>query len=187
MDTTLTIAIIGATVSIIGWMVNHILSTSSERRREKLNFQIEFTKQQLEELYGPLAFLILEGRRTFQDLLAALGRNHVFLGNNPLLEKELKTWLFWAENDFLPRNGKIKELISSKTYLIEGSEVPESWLAFLDHANSWKINHERWKKEGIEYSWHSRTNWPNQFENDVISTFELLKKRHATLVGRRTG
>ena len=46
-----------------------------------------------------------------------------------------------AENDFLPRNEKINELVATKAYLIEGSQVPESWLAFLDHANSWNMNY----------------------------------------------
>src|SRR5436190_6836310 len=133
MDTALTIAIIGAAISIVGWAVNHILSTSAERRRERLSFQIGFTKQQLEELYGPLAFLVLEGRRTYQDLLAVLGRDYVFAGHRTLPEKELEVWLFWVENDFFPRNQKIKELLSTKTYLIEGERVPGSYLAFLDH------------------------------------------------------
>jgi len=185
MDTAITIAIIGACVSITGWLVNHIFSTSAAKRQERLNFQLEFTKQQLEELYGPLVFLVLEGHRTFKDLLEAFGRNYIFKKDETLSEDELKTWLFWTENDFFPRNEKIKQLISSKTYLIEGEKVPESWLMFLDHYNSWKINHDRWSKEGIEYSWHSRVNWPDDFEKDVISTFEMLKKRHSELVGRK--
>ena len=69
MDTALAIALIGASVSVMGWVINHALNTSSDRTRERLNFQLDYTKQQLEQLYGPLAFLILEGRRSFNDLL----------------------------------------------------------------------------------------------------------------------
>lgn len=181
----LTIAVIGASVSVIGWIVNYILSSLQDRRREKIKFQIEFTQKQLEELYGPLAFLVLEGRRTFQELLLTLERDHVFYGDNELPDDELKTWLFWVENDFFPRNQKIIDLISNKTYLIEGPKVPASWLEFLDHANSWKINQARWEKDGIKYPWKSRVNWPTQFEQDVISAFEHLKNRHSSLVGQR--
>jgi hypothetical protein len=185
MDTTLTIAVLGATVSALGWVANYIVSTTADKRRQRLISRLEFTKQQLEELYGPLAFLVLEGRRTWQDLLAVLGRDYVFPADNRALpEKELEVWLFWVENDFFPRNYKIQELLSTKTHLIEGEKVPDSYLAFLDHHNSWKILHERWEKQKNEYSWHSKLNWPLEFEKDVISTFEELKKRHSRLLGR---
>jgi hypothetical protein len=186
MDPAIMIAILGACVSIVGWIVNHILSDSAQRRRERLMSKIEFTRQQLEELYGPLVFLVLGGRRTYNDLLEVLGRNFVFYeGNNPRLpEDELDAWRFWTEYDFLPRNEKMRELIASKTYLVEGEEVPESWLAFLDHHSSWKIHHDRWKEDGVEYDWKSKVNWPSHFKGDVVSVFTQLKKRHAELVGR---
>lgn len=185
MDIALTIAVLGATVSALGWVANYILTTAADKKRQRLISRLEFTKQQLEELYGPLAFLVLEGRRTWQDLLEVLGREDVFPTKNfTLLDKDLEIWQFWVENDFFPRNAKIQELLSTKTYLIEGERVPNSYLAFLDHHNSWKIHHERWEKQKVEYSWHSKLNWPNEFEKDVISTFERLKKRHSRLLGR---
>ncbi|WP_126597511.1 hypothetical protein [Dictyobacter aurantiacus] len=101
-------------------------------------------------------------------------------------DSELKTWLFWADADFFPRNEKIKKLLSKKTHLIEGGNVPESYLTFLDHHNSWKISHERWLQQGIAYGWHSKIGWPDQFENDVLCTFNELKKRHAILIGMIT-
>src|SRR5689334_22228824 len=78
MDIALTIAILGASVSVIGWVVTHILTTSAERRRQRLIFQMEFTKQQLEELYGPLAFLVLEGHQSSHDLRTSLDLRQFF-------------------------------------------------------------------------------------------------------------
>src|SRR5437588_3961554 len=99
MDTALTVAILGAVVTAIGWLVTYILSTSTERQRQRLLAQVEFTKQQLEELYGPLAFLILEDKQSWLDLQEILGRDYVFLDDD-IDEDELETWLFWVENDF---------------------------------------------------------------------------------------
>lgn len=183
MDKAVAIALLGASISVIGWIANYILSTAAERRRQRLTAQLDFAKQQLSQLYGPLAFQVMEGRRTFQDLLAAFNRTYVFKGDVPLPPDELKTWLFWIEKDFFPRNEIIKELIATNTHLIEGETVPESWLAFLDHYNSWSVNHKRWREAGIEYSWRSRTNWPNEFENEVISAFQMIKRRHSKLLG----
>lgn len=183
MDIGIIIALIGASITIVGWFVNHNLTASLERKRRRLNAQVEFRNRQLEELYGPLVFLVLEGRRSFEDLLDILGRRHVFaIGDSRLPEDELKTWLFWVDNEFLPRNKKVRELIAEKAHLIEGPQIPESWLRFADHYNSWRVRHDRWKKEGVEYSWTSAINWPRDFEEDVISTFKLLKQSQSELM-----
>lgn len=184
MDVAVTAAIIAALVSIISWIANYIFSGLAERRHQKLSASLKHIEKQLEELYGPLAFLIIEGKRSFYDLLEALGRNCVFSIEKDLSPEELKTWLFWAENDILPRNEKIQVLLSSKTHLIEGGKMPKSYLNFLDHYNSWKLSHLRWKKEGKKYSWHSKINWPEDFDNNVLNTFENLKQRHSCLVGK---
>lgn len=186
MDTSVVVALIAGAVSAVGWMVNHILTERRDRIRQRTEASLKHVERQLEELYGPMAFLLYEARRTYQDLLDTLKRDYVFIKGKPLPEQELKTWLFWAEKSFLPRNEQIKELLTSKTHLIEGTRFPDSYVAFLDHQNSWSIQHKRWKEEGIEYSWHSKINWPVDFEREVIETFEFLKAKHTALLGKLT-
>ncbi len=183
METPIIVALIAGTVTAIGWLVNHILADQREQIQQQKEVSLKYVEQQLEELYGPLAFLLYEGRRTFVDLLDTLDRNFVFFNNQPLPENELKTWLFWVEKAFIPRNEEIKRLLMSKPHLIEGSKFPKSYVAFLDHHNSWMIRHKRWKEEGVEYSWHSKINWPREFEQEVIETFEVLKEKHSVLLG----
>jgi hypothetical protein len=178
------IAVLGALVTAFGWLVNNVLTRRREEQKQRTEAQLRHVQRQLEELYGPLAFLIYEGRRTFEDLLETLGRSHVFFRDRPLPENELRTWLYWAEADFLPRNEKIKSLLMSKTHLLEGSDFPPSHLLFLDHCNSWALSHRRWKDQGVEYSWHSKINWPADFEEDVVKTFQELRAHHAALIGR---
>jgi hypothetical protein len=183
VDITLTIAVLGAAISAVGWVANYIFSTAADKHRQRLASQLEFTKQQLEELYGPLAFLILESNQSFRDLLEVLGRNYVFV-NGYISEDDLKTWLFWVENDLFPRHRKIRDLLSSKTHLIEGKKISPSILAYLNHIQSWIINHERWQKQGVPYSWHSKVNYPREFAQEILSTFEDLKQQHSKLLGK---
>ncbi|MGH9439302.1 MAG: hypothetical protein ACRD22_15755 [Terriglobia bacterium] len=183
MNPTVTAAIVAAAVAALGWFISHLLALRVGTRTLKQTAALKHIERQLEELYGPLAFLILEGRQTFRELLASLGRNHVFVMDKPLPEDELKTWLFWVENDFLPRNERVKTLFSSKAHLVEGATIPESFLKFLDHHNSLQINHLRWQKEQIRYSWHSKVNWPKSFEEDVLASFRDLKVRHCVASG----
>ncbi len=186
MEPSVIVAIIAGTTTAMGWLVNHILTDRRDREKRQIEFSLKYVERQLEELYGPLAFLLYEGRQTFQDLLSTLGRNYVFMKDKPLSDEELKIWLFWAEYSFLPKNNKIKQLLTSKTHLIEGSCFPDSYVAFLNHHNSWSIQHQRWKEEGVKYSWHSKINWPVEFEKECIKTFESLKLKHSALLGKLT-
>jgi hypothetical protein len=180
MDTALLIALFGAIVTALGWLVNAFV----ERRRQRLLSQLDYTKQQLEELYGPLAFLVLEGQQSARDFDAMFGGKDIRVQGSDLSENELALWNFWIENDFFPRHDKIKTLISSKTHLIEGEKVPESFLAFVQHHNSWLMDHKRWQQQGVKYPGYSKIAWPWKFNEEVLSTFEMLKKRHSILIGK---
>ena len=209
MDTTITIAVLGASISVIGWIVNYILSTFAERNRQKLLTQIEFTKQQLEELYGPLVFLVMEGHYSFSEAMQTIGsipisdtkisskqhgtqtirkRTKIETRGNVTdsefdLSEDDQVWAYWIEHEFFPRNEKIKTLISNNTHLIEGEEMPKSWLEFIEHYNSWRVNFDRWQKGLAKFPLYSRTGWPQDFDDNVSSTFKRLKKRQAYLMG----
>lgn len=187
MDTTLIAAVVAASVSVTGWAVNHVLTQRAERHRQKHQTQLAHIESQLERLYGPLFFLLHEGTSSFQDFCATLGRHHVFAEGGEISPEDLEAWLFWVDNDFMPRNTAIQELLASNAHLIEGSRMPDSYIRFIDHHNSWRVSHLRWKEEGVPYIWRAKQNWPVSFERDVISTYEELKKRQAELSGILTG
>ena len=184
MSTAIVVAVIAGAVSAVGWVVNYVLATRTEKRRVRLQARLSHVERQLERLYGPLAFLIYEGRPAFDDLLRTLGRGVVF--DRRLSATELELWLFWVDNEFMPRNAAIQTLLSSQTHLMVGTKMPESYMVFLDHYNSWRISHLRWQKEKVPYEWHSRINWPQGFEDEVISTSQDLKREHARLIGMVT-
>jgi hypothetical protein len=183
MNPTILVALITATVTALGWLVNNLLSQRREARKAQTEASLRYVERQLEELYGPLASLMFEGRQIFQELLNSLGRPYVFREGTSLPQDELRTWLFWTETSFLPRNLLIRNLLTSKPHLVDGGTFPESYIEFVRHESSWRIRHERWAKEQVTYDWHSTINWPVQFETDVISTFKALKARHAELLG----
>jgi hypothetical protein len=180
-------AIVAAVVSAVGWLVNYRLSAKSQREQQRLTDQLRHVERQLEHLYGPLVFLIQEGRASFEDLLQTLGRNSVFIRSRPLTDDEAKLWLFWVDNDLMPRNAAVQSLLSTQSHLIVGDHIPHSYIRFIDHYNSWRVNHSRWKQEGIPYSWHSKVNWPREFEAEIVETFVRLKRQQARLIGVVTG
>ena len=141
----------GSVGAAVGWLVSHQLALHKDRRNHQLQSQLQFVERQIEEFYGPLAASLYEGRRTFQDLLDYLGREYVFLYDQELTEEELRTWLYWVETDFLPRNEYIKNF----------------------HCNSWAVRHRRWKDQQVEYNWRSTVDWPEEFESQVIANIVI--------------
>ena len=178
-------ALIAGSVAAVGWFVSYTFTTVSNILSSKRAAALAHIEKQLEELYGPLAFLVLEGEQTFRELLDALGRDYIFDSNDKISAEDLKLWLFWAENDFMPRNLRIKTLLSEKTHLLYDSEMVASYLQFLNHHNSWMIRHLRWQKEHVEYSWHSNINYPEHFTEDVLNAFSELQKEHLRLMYKR--
>jgi hypothetical protein len=179
-------ALIAAVSAGLGWLANHWLTSAREEKRRRLEAQLKFVERQIEELYGPLAAALYEGRRTFLDLLDSLERTYVFPKQGSISQKDLATWLFWTEVEFLPRNESIKQLLKTKAHLIDSPQFPASYVTFLDHCNSWAVKHRRWKEQQVEYSWHSKITWPEDFENEVLATFQQLKRRHSELIGALT-
>lgn len=179
---TLVSAAIATAFAAVGWVVNHILTEQRDRKNQQATASLKFVEQQLAELYGPLAFLAWEGKRTYLDLKEMLGRTNsemIFPLRN---EEERNLWLFWLEKDLFPRHNKVQELLMAKPHLIEGTQMPDSFLKFLDYHNALKIDHLRWQEQGIELPLQPRVAFPYEFENDILSTFESLKRQHAKYV-----
>jgi len=177
LEVAVIVSIIAGTVSIIGWIINHILADYREEKKQNIMRNLENINQQLSELYGPLVFLCYEGQISFNDLREIITKNNKDIkdADNIKIENQ-KLWQFWVENDFFPRNEKMLRILMEKTHLIEGAKLPVYIIQFIEHYNSWKIAHERWKKEGIEYSGSSKIEYPSTFDEEIIKTFSKLKQ-----------
>jgi hypothetical protein len=134
--------------------------------------------RQLGELYRPLLALVEESRRSAEDFLKVLGRDYVFPTDRPLTDAELKLWLDKAENDLMPRNEKMCALVRAKRDLIDPPEPP-SFEALLVHQDGWRALHEKWKKDGTAYAWHSPTAFPRALERDLKFGIKSLEARRA--------
>ena len=190
-------AVVGAAVTMFGWLANHRLTLHQKHQQQRLDFEsadrtqrlmaaIRHLEAQLHELYGPLAFCDKEGERAFHELLHALGRNHVFK-NNTIPPDDRETWYFWVDKFFLPNNERICALLRDKAHLIEGVAIPASFQEFLDYHYSWKLHHERYKEHEISYSGHARSNWPTAFSAEIRRTFEALKTKHSRFLAELEG
>ena len=143
--------------------------------------QIARIERQLSELYRPLAALLEESRLSVQDFLKKEGRQQTLPSDRPPTEAELRRWLEKAEGDLMPRNERMCVLIRSKRDLVEGGALPANWQALLDHWDGWKAQHEKWKKEGVEYPFHAPSPFPRLLEKEVRASIAALEARRDAL------
>lgn len=189
-------------VTVAGWFVTSALTAAAATRKSRVDAVVGYTERQLEQLYGPLMALLVEGDQAWRECLRELGydpddprRAERELSDalaasgddRGLSDEQLATWRFWIEYAFFPRNDKIEDLIATKAHLIEGPEsgskkddgsLPSSYCQFLAHHNTWKLLHTRWEKEDVPYSWCWTVPWPEPFNSEVEQTFHGLKQRH---------
>ena len=171
-----------ALVGVVGWFATYALSRRASRETLRREAALRHLEEQLGELYGPLAFLIIEGDRVFADLVADFGTSWA-AGQRVLDETEVEKWLFWVDTYFFPRNEQIKDLLSTKTHLLEGDRVPHSFLRFVDHSQLMEDRSSSLASDGARERLYSRRRWPQDFSEEVLATFQTLKARHAELLG----
>jgi hypothetical protein len=143
--------------------------------------EIARIERQLSELYRPLATLLEESRLSVQDFLKKEGRQQTLPSDRPPTEDELRRWLAKAEGDLMPRNDRMCTLIRAKRDLVQGGELPKNWQALLDHWDGWKAQHEKWKKEGVEYPFHAPSPFPRLLEKEVKASIAELESRRDAL------
>lgn len=191
------VPLIAIAVPAAGWFVTSGLQSVREARNSRVTAVLTYTERQLEQLYGPLMTLLVEGEQAWKECLRALDRDpndprtaeqeltNALSGRSdqpPLTDDQLETWIFWIENAFFPRNDRIAALIAERAHLVEGATtepgLPASYCQFLAHHNSWKLRHQQWREQQIPYSWCWTVPWPEPFNAEVEETFQALKERH---------
>ena len=80
----------------------------------------------------------------------------------------------------MPRNERMCALIRAKRDLVDGP-LPASWQALLDHWDGWKEDHEKWKKQGVPYSFTARTPFPRSLERELRASIAQMEERLAAL------
>lgn len=125
--------------------------------------ELAFRQQQLAELYGPV-YGLLTSQEDIYELWMGGG-----MGEKNLEIKQL----------FSMQNAKIRELIVTKTHLIEGNVMPDSFIRFFTSTLIFDL-YAATTNEGQVPSHlrdYPRSAYPVDFNNHVVSVTEALKAR----------
>jgi hypothetical protein len=175
-----------------GWGVAHQNAIDLEKRKAELLF----VSDQIRYLYGPLTALCETRDAAFGALMTQLapGRRD-FFDDGERTPEELRQWRLWRTEVLMPLVVKIEECILQNAHLIEGREVPHSFVLVMTHLAAYKAVIKNWaevierdKEAGTQeilcqQHW-SVVNFPSVFRDEVALKFKELKARQADLIAR---
>ncbi len=178
--------VVGAIIAVGGWIFTYCNRLSFDRRTAKL----ERINKQLRELYGPLYARLEANSETWcafaEKYWPEHGETGYFAGQgdaSKLTETEKQRWITWMTNVFQPQNKKIADLIVDNIDLIEGADIPQSFLNGLAHINAYNAILAQWES-GDHSEFVSVNNWPyHELMNDVKPSFNRLRKAQQELLG----
>ena len=182
-DSTVIATFVGATVALVSLFLNVLVSLRTQRLAEFLEVtksSLEFKKQQLDELYGPLLALGIQNDNLAKRLRDIEGADFHLLDHLPriLKRKEIEPIV----RLFLKNGEKIETLILTKSSLIESDNFPPSFILFLRHFGI--------LKSAIEGSplvkYQQDDYFPREFDADVEQCFKTLKQDIDEILRRRS-
>jgi hypothetical protein len=151
-------------------------------RLERRKAEFALLNEQLGKLYGPLYSLCAASRTTwFRFRSKYRPKGPYFDPKDPPNEDQLLAWRQWMLNVFMPMNERMVDAIIDNVHLIEGNDIPKSFLDLISHVEAYRVIKYRWQ-EGDYSENMSLLNFPKQFQSDVETTFHMLKERQAALM-----
>jgi hypothetical protein len=156
---------LGAAVAVAGWFVVHW----REDRQKGIERELKYCERQIEEFYGPLFNLMLQ-------IFAAEEVQQNFI--NASSDQEDKIRRYFQENYFLPFHNEVIQILKSKLHLVEGANVPPSFLEYLKHACDDRA------RGILNISPQASFPWPPQFESHLTDGLKLVMKKYDGLIRR---
>lgn len=203
---TLIVGLITAATTSLGWIVLHFFTRSREihsaeliARREaegreqgqaqadrtrRLELRLKYHEQQIHEFYAPLYSNIQLiwnvwsiGERFKENITE---NSHVKDGVHKKIQRTLDI------KYFLPLHDEIRLILKTKLFLIEGIDMPESYIAYLRHSVTEDIRHRIEEEDGVDTSSVRAIEFPTKFPHDVKAGLDKAMRAYDDIIQELT-
>jgi hypothetical protein len=168
-------AAVVAAIAGIAAAIGSFYSSHQQRRHAERERQIEFSRRQLNELYGPILTL----RQASDSLRDFLPRTMPDGSRWKLVEhvKEVKNGADEAAKtavgEILKINRQLEEIILGKSGLLETFPPPPSFKLFIRHARLLQVSWDR----GTNHPKAAEIPFPESIDNDIARDIDLVMER----------
>jgi len=169
-----------AILTVQGWRVEQ----RRLREQQKLEAKLEYRRQQIEELYGPLWGMIQQNQAIYGVAKKILPNDARKVKWDEFKDDDSKVWNFFFEFYLLPIQSKMAELINAKSYLLEleNGETQKSLDNFINHQSISNCLYFLWKEQGKSSLEKIEPHpYPEDFHKQVKLTLDYLKNDYNKL------
>jgi hypothetical protein len=145
--------------------VRHELGLLSARTQITRQSEIQYRERQLSEFYGPV-YALLKQIRPLDDLWSA-GK---LSGTDQAVIQHIRR-----------ANDRVVEILLTKSYLMEGDVIPQSFNQFLTHAALWHAYMDAPDADWESWRTLQEAHYDRAFETTVYASTEDLKRQLSEL------
>jgi hypothetical protein len=165
-------------VTAVGWFATHYLIKRREDSTRRLEVSAKYLERQLEEFYGPLFNLLHQlfvANHVQEDILRAGPRHGLSEADAARIRR------YFRDSYFMPIHDEINQILKTRLYLIEGTELPESYYEYLRHAIQERVQTTLWERLNIGTSYVTGREYPQQLYTDIKNDLDAIMLRYARL------
>jgi len=167
-DVPIYAALVTAVVTIVGWFITKAL----ERQQKRVEFRRSYIQRQIEEFYGPLYSLVWQ-------IFSSNSLQHLIVTQCALNSEEReKVRNYFFEMHFLPLHTRIREILETKLYLVDGTEMPLSIYEYLTHSQQEDIQRQLWTIHRVSTIAVPGKPFPPKFFPMIESTLKKLMREY---------
>jgi hypothetical protein len=172
---TLNAAVLLLTIvlAFVGYLVTFLTNRVAARHADRLRL----VNQRINEFYGPLYVATLAGNIAYKSLLKKQGKTQC----HPIRDEDLKEWILWVTNIFMPLNDIREKIIIENAHLVLEEQMPQCLLDFVTHVVGYKALLSKWA-EGDYSERRSMIGWPPEFDIYVERSYAALKAEQTRLL-----
>jgi hypothetical protein len=172
METSTLLALCGVIVTLSGWLYER----HKDERFKRIDARRKYFERQIEEFYGPLFTLVHSVFTHYQVLHKLTKEKKASEALTPQQREQIES--YYEDTYFLPLHLQIKEILHTKLYLIEGDDVPASFLDYLEHSLQARAQREIYTKLSISTIHVRGKDWPEEFYNDIKQGFDSIMRKY---------
>lgn len=179
MNATVIAALITAAVAFSGWMI----TGWRENNRRRLEKRLEYATRQIEEFYGPLfnlAHQIFIANHVQDKILSARNTDGSDILNSA---QQAAVEDFFQREHFDALHAEISQILKTKLHLVRGTEMPDSFYAYLQHALQERDQRQLWEKKQIDTRFVEGVPFPEDFYNELKSGLSAAMQDYEIALG----
>jgi hypothetical protein len=166
------VALITGFITVVGWFAAKWLDRQQQRNESRR----AYIQRQIEEFYGPIYSLMWQmfsSNGLQQRILSKCKLSH---------EEQERVRQYFFETHFFPLHARIRGILETKLYLVDGTEMPRSVYDYLTHSQQEDIQRQLWTERGISTIAVHGTAFPPDFFDMVESTLKKLMREYEVSV-----